>query len=50
LVADERGDGWVGRLRLIGGNESFSVAGEASAEEQHDKAALAFRLTLSMGL
>lgn len=50
LLPETRSDGWVGRLRLAGGGDGFTIGGEASAEEQHDKAALAFRVTLSLGL
>ncbi len=50
LVPEARTDGWVGRLRLAGGQGAFSVAGEASAEEQLGKAAVAFRVSLRVGL
>lgn len=50
LVPEDRTDGWVGRLRVIGGNGTFSVGGEASAEEQLGKAAVAFRVSLRLGL
>lgn len=50
LDPEQRTDGWVGRLRAIGGAGSFRLAGEASAEEQQGKTALAFRVSLSLGL
>ncbi|MBX3560895.1 MAG: autotransporter domain-containing protein [Sphingomonas sp.] len=50
LVPEDRTDGWVGRLRLTGGQGPFSLGGEASAEEQLGKAAIAFRVSLRMGL
>lgn len=49
LVPDERESGWLGQIRLLGGNDSFQVGGEFSAEEQQDHAAIAFRATLQVG-
>ena len=46
LAADERTSGWLGRLRVIGGNGNLRVGGEASAEERDGDAAVAFRLSL----
>jgi hypothetical protein len=50
LTSEERDSGWLGRLRLVGGNPGFTLGGEASAEEQYGRAALAFRLSLQVGL
>ena len=50
LLPEERSDGWLGRLRLLGGNPGFSLGGEASAEEQFGKAAVAFRVSLQIGI
>ncbi|MDQ8754628.1 autotransporter domain-containing protein [Sphingosinicella sp. LHD-64] len=50
LVPEDRTDGWVGRLRVVGGEGPFSLGGEASAEEQLGKAAIAFRVSLRVGL
>ena len=50
LLAEERTDGWVGKLRLVGGTSDFSLGGEFSAEEQQNRAAVAFRVSLHMGL
>lgn len=50
LDPEERSDGWVGRLRLIGGSPGFTVGGEASAEEQFGKAGVAFRISLQLGM
>ncbi len=50
LVPEARTDGWVGRLRVAGGQGGFSVGGEASAEEQLGKTAVAFRVSLRVGL
>lgn len=50
LTSEERESGWLGRLRLVGGNPGFTLGGEASAEEQYGRAALAFRLSLQVGI
>lgn len=50
LLPEERTDGWVGRLRIVGGQGPFSLGGEASAEEQLGRAAVAFRVSLRMGM
>lgn len=50
LGAEDRQSGWIGRARLIGGNPGFTLGGEASAEEQYGRAALAFRVSLQVGL
>lgn len=49
LVADARNDGWIGGLRLVGGQDGFSMAGEVGAEEQYDKIALNARVSLRIG-
>lgn len=50
LTADDRESGWLGRLRLIGGNPGFTLGGEASAEEHYGRPAVAFRVSLQVGL
>ena len=50
LTPEERQSGWVGRLRAIGGDVSFRVAGEVGAEEREDKVGLSARATVSLGL
>ena len=40
LVPDERSSGWLGRLRLLGGSESFRLGAEVGAEERDGDAAL----------
>jgi uncharacterized protein with beta-barrel porin domain len=50
LVPEERTNGWVGRVRGIGGNNFFSLGGEFSAEEQQGHAAVAARVSLQFGL
>lgn len=49
LLPEERGDGWTGSLRLIGGNSGTQVGAEVHAEEQGGRAALAFRVSLGFG-
>lgn len=50
LVADDRTSGWTGHLRALGGDGTFRVAGEFSAEEQQSHVALAFRASLSFAM
>jgi uncharacterized protein with beta-barrel porin domain len=50
LVADDRTNGWTGRLRALGGGGGFRLAGEFSAEEQQSHVALAFRASLSFAM
>lgn len=50
LVPEGRTDGWVGKLRAVGGNSFFQLAGEFSAEEQQGRAAIALRASLVFGL
>lgn len=49
LAADSRNDGWIGGLRMVGGQDGFSLAGEVGAEEQYDKLALHGRVSLRVG-
>ena len=42
--------GWVGRLRGIGGNGNFRLAGEVGAEERESKIGLSARASLVLGL
>ncbi|WP_336959070.1 autotransporter outer membrane beta-barrel domain-containing protein [Sphingobium aquiterrae] len=50
LVADDRTNGWTGRLRALGGGGGFRLAGEFSAEQQQSHVALAFRASLSFAM
>jgi hypothetical protein len=50
LEAEERQSGWLGRLRGIGGNAGFQIAGEVGAEEREDKVGLSARASLVLGL
>lgn len=50
LSPAKRTDGWLGRLRLAGGGEGFTLTGEFSAEEQQSHVALAGRVGLSFAL
>jgi uncharacterized protein with beta-barrel porin domain len=49
LIPDARSDGWIGGLRLVGGQSGFSLAGELGGEEQYDKLALNARVSLRIG-
>jgi uncharacterized protein with beta-barrel porin domain len=49
LTPEDRTNGWVGRLRLLGGNAGFTAGGEFSAEEQQGHASIAFRASLNIG-
>ena len=46
LTPEERTSGFLGGLRLIGGDAGLSVTGELNAEEQQDKLSLGGRLGL----
>lgn len=50
LLPETREDGWLGRLRLLGGNSDFSVGGEVSAEDQQGRVGIAFRVGLQAKL
>lgn len=50
LVSDKRTNGWTGRARLYGGNETFRVGGEFGAEEQQNHVAISFRATVNFVL
>ena len=50
LTPEDRKSGWVARLRGIGGNSGFQVAGEVGAEDREDKLGLSARLSLLFGL
>jgi uncharacterized protein with beta-barrel porin domain len=49
LLPKDRGDGWTGKLRVIGGSSDFSLGGEIGAEEQQGRAAVAGRISLQFG-
>lgn len=50
LIPEKRESGWLGRLRGIGGNSAFSVAGELGGEQREDRVAITARATLKIGL
>ncbi len=50
LLPEARADGWLGRLRVVGGSGGFSVGGEFSVEEQQNEAAISARATIRMSL
>ncbi|WP_343207544.1 autotransporter domain-containing protein [Blastomonas sp. AAP53] len=49
LAPGVRNNGWIGGVRLVGGQEAFSLAGELGAEEQYEKVALNARVSLRVG-
>lgn len=49
LSAEDRTDGWLGRIRLMGGASGFSYGGEAAAENQGGNVNLSFRLGVQVG-
>ncbi|WP_375198181.1 autotransporter domain-containing protein, partial [Sphingobium sp.] len=49
LLSDARSDGWIGWLRLVGGQQGFAMAGEVGAEEQFGNLALNARVSLRIG-
>lgn len=50
LIPDARTNGWVAKLRGVGGNSNFQLGGEVGAEEQQGRAAIALRASLKIGL
>ena len=50
LEPEQRQSGWLGRLRAIGGNAGFQIAGELGAEEREDKVGLSARASLVLGM
>lgn len=50
LAPEQRTNGWVAKVRALGGNSMFRAAGEFSAEEQQGRAAIAGRISLTFGL
>lgn len=49
LKPEDRTSGWVGKLRAVGGRQRLRIGGEASAEEQQGRAAIALRASLMIG-
>lgn len=49
LQGEEATSGWFARLRAIGGMAGFTVGGELSAEDRHDKVNLALRGSVTIG-
>ncbi|WAC22340.1 autotransporter outer membrane beta-barrel domain-containing protein [Blastomonas sp. SL216] len=49
LLPDARSDGWIGWLRLVGGQQGFTLAGEVGAEELYGNVALNARVSLRVG-
>lgn len=50
LTPEDRTNGWVGRIRAVGGSGGFKLAGEVSGEQQQGRAALAARISASFAL
>ena len=50
LRAQDRTNGWVGRLRAVGGSGGFRLVGEVSAEQQQGRASVAARAGVSFSL
>lgn len=50
LHAEGRTNGWVGKVRAIGGDQSFKLAAEFGAEQRHGKAAIAARASVTFAL
>jgi hypothetical protein len=48
LLPDARDSGWLGRLRLTGGNRDFQVGGELGAEQQQGREAASLRAAVSV--
>jgi len=49
LQAEQGANGWFARLRALGGDEAFTISGEAGAEERHDDVGFTLRGTIRMG-
>jgi len=50
LTPEDRKSGWVARLRAIGGNSAFQMAGEVGAEDRDEKVGITARASLHIGL
>lgn len=50
LLPEARTSGWLARLRAIGGNRFYRVAGEMGGEEQQGRTALSVRAMLQVAL
>lgn len=48
LLPDARDSGWLGRLRLLGGNADFQAGGEIGTEEQQGHQAVSLRASIQM--
>lgn len=49
LQAEQSVNGWYARLRALGGDEAFTISGEAGAEERHNDVGFTLRGTIRMG-
>jgi len=50
LTPEERTSGWFARLRGVGGDEYYTVAGEISAEEHNDQIGYALRASVRFAM
>lgn len=50
LTPDDRTSGWIGKVRVTGGNSMFRVGSELNAEQQQGRAALSLRANLQFDL
>ncbi|MBB3980940.1 uncharacterized protein with beta-barrel porin domain [Sphingobium fontiphilum] len=50
LTPEDRVSGWTGRVRAMGGTDTFRIGGEFSAEEQQNHVAIALRATVHFAL
>jgi hypothetical protein len=50
LQADERTNGWLGKLRVLGGGDRIQLGGEVAGEQREGKAAISARVGLQLGL
>lgn len=48
LLPEQSANGWYARLRALGGDEAFTISGEAGAEERHDDVGFTLRGTIRM--
>ena len=50
LRAEDRTNGWIGRLRAVGGSGGFRLVGEIGAEQQQGRASVSARAGVSFSL
>ncbi|MBD59777.1 MAG: autotransporter domain-containing protein [Citromicrobium sp.] len=50
LTPEQRSSGWFARLRGVGGDASYTIAGELSAEERNERIGYALRASISFSM